>query len=211
MEDYNKVLQIQDRFNPSSRPRKEKRNRQKKEKKIPSFIKKWQFWVAILWIYGLSLCGSALKITISDIELPSIAHNPIVQEEIVLKEVIRIEDTNFEEKEEIKEKFSFYSIIEQEIDVEDSKEIVIIEQTETESEEVDTEIVIKNSNNFNIYDNVEQQQTEDAFVLNTDSHKIHYPHCRDVPKIAPQNYSTSNENLETLLNQGYSRCGHCFR
>lgn len=32
--------------------------------------------------------------------------------------------------------------------------------------------------------------------------KIHYPDCGTVPKIAPQNYATSSEPLETLLMQG---------
>lgn len=67
-----------------------------------------------------------------------------------------------------------------------------------------------NAENFNTYDNTEQQQTSDMFVLNTDSHKIHYPSCRDVPKIKPQNYSTSNQSVSELEAQGYTTCGHCF-
>lgn len=67
-----------------------------------------------------------------------------------------------------------------------------------------------NETNFNTYDNADQQQTTDTFVLNTSSMKIHYPNCNDVKKIAPQNYSTSNLSLTELINQGYSTCGHCF-
>lgn len=67
-----------------------------------------------------------------------------------------------------------------------------------------------NGNNFNTYDNAEQQQTSATFVLNTSTLKIHYPNCKDVKKIAPQNYSTSNLSLEELKSQGYSTCGHCF-
>lgn len=67
-----------------------------------------------------------------------------------------------------------------------------------------------NGDNFNTYDNTEQQQTTASFVLNTSSHKIHYPSCRDVPKIAPQNYSTSSQSLDELKAQGYTTCGHCF-
>lgn len=67
-----------------------------------------------------------------------------------------------------------------------------------------------NGDNFNTYDNVEQQKTSDTFVLNTGRHKIHYPSCRDVPKIAPQNYSTSSLSLDELKAQGYTTCGHCF-
>lgn len=67
-----------------------------------------------------------------------------------------------------------------------------------------------NADNFNTYNNTEQQQTSDPFVLNTSTHKIHYPGCRDVPKIAPQNYSTSSQSLDELKAQGYTTCGHCF-
>ncbi len=66
-------------------------------------------------------------------------------------------------------------------------------------------------NNFNTYDNPDQQQTADAYVLNTSSHKIHYPNCSSVAKIAPKNYSTSNASLEELMSQGYTTCGICLK
>lgn len=66
-----------------------------------------------------------------------------------------------------------------------------------------------NGNNFNTYNNQNQQQTSAQWVLNTSTKKIHYPNCRDVPKIAPQNYATSNLSEGKLLNQGYTTCGHC--
>ena len=70
-----------------------------------------------------------------------------------------------------------------------------------------------NGNNFNTYNNPEQQQTTDSYVLNTspDRMKIHYPNCSDVTKIAPENYSTSNLSISELEAQGYSTCGHCFK
>lgn len=64
--------------------------------------------------------------------------------------------------------------------------------------------------NFNTYNNTEQQNTEDTWVLNTNTKKIHHPNCRSVPKIAPKNYSTSSESLDTLKSQGYTTCGNCF-
>lgn len=67
------------------------------------------------------------------------------------------------------------------------------------------------NNNFDTYDNPEQQQTKDDYVLNTSSMKIHYPSCRSVAKIAPKNYATSNESLDSLLAQGYDTCGICFK
>ncbi len=68
-----------------------------------------------------------------------------------------------------------------------------------------------NGENFNTYDNAEQQQTTATYVLNTSSHKIHYPSCSSVKKIAPHNYSTSSLSLEELKSQGYSTCGICFK
>ena len=65
---------------------------------------------------------------------------------------------------------------------------------------------------FDTYDNAEQQKTADKYVkyvLNTSSKKIHDPTCRTVPKITPQNYATSNESIEALEAQEYTRCGVC--
>lgn len=67
-----------------------------------------------------------------------------------------------------------------------------------------------NKNNFSKYDNTEQQNTEDTWVLNTSSMKIHYPSCKSVPKIAPKNYATSSESLADLKSKGYTTCGNCF-
>ena len=66
-----------------------------------------------------------------------------------------------------------------------------------------------NGDNFNTYDNEDQQQTESQWVLNTKSMKIHYPSCREVKKIAPSNYGTSNLTEAELIAQGYTTCGVC--
>lgn len=66
-----------------------------------------------------------------------------------------------------------------------------------------------NSNNFTLYNNQNQQNTK-SYVLNTSTKKIHYSSCRDVPKIKSENYSTTTD-LEGTLNQGYTKCGHCFK
>lgn len=65
--------------------------------------------------------------------------------------------------------------------------------------------------NFNTYNNPEQQNTSMTWVLNTNSKKIHYPSCKSVAKIAPHNYSTSSDSLDTLRAQGYDTCGNCFK
>lgn len=64
-------------------------------------------------------------------------------------------------------------------------------------------------NNFNTYNNEEQQNTSATYVLNTSSHVFHYPSCRDVPKIASKNYSTSSQSREEIIARGYRSCGHC--
>ncbi len=74
-----------------------------------------------------------------------------------------------------------------------------------------TAITTDTGNNFDTYDNPQQQQTNDTYVLNTSSMKIHYPHCKSVSQIAPHNYSTSSESLETLKANGYTTCGICFK
>ena len=68
-----------------------------------------------------------------------------------------------------------------------------------------------NAENFDKYDNKEQQNTTDKYVLNTNTMKIHHPNCDSVAKIKPENYKTTNESIEELEKQGYKRCGICFK
>ena len=53
------------------------------------------------------------------------------------------------------------------------------------------------------------QQTEASYVLNTNTKKFHYPSCKDVKKIKPENYETSSLSRDDIIAQGYSSCGHC--
>ncbi|MCI7181851.1 MAG: S-layer homology domain-containing protein [Schaedlerella sp.] len=48
-----------------------------------------------------------------------------------------------------------------------------------------------------------------TYVLNTSTMKFHYQNCKDVPKISPENYSTSNATRDYIIVLGYSPCGHC--
>lgn len=66
-----------------------------------------------------------------------------------------------------------------------------------------------NEDNFHLYDNAEQQQTSDTWVLNTSKMKIHKPKCSSVAQISPENYATSNSSVAELQAQGYSPCGRC--
>jgi hypothetical protein len=82
------------------------------------------------------------------------------------------------------------------------------EQTATEESTVQNNSS-ENGSNFNTYDNAEQQQTSASYVLNTNTHKFHYPGCKSVKKISPENYSTSNSSRDELISQGYDPCGNC--
>lgn len=59
--------------------------------------------------------------------------------------------------------------------------------------------------------NAAQQQAATNYVLNSnpDRMRFHYPDCRDVSKIAAENYSTFNGTRDDVINQGYTPCGHC--
>lgn len=82
----------------------------------------------------------------------------------------------------------------------------------TKATEIQTEVSSANSNgngnNFNTYDNSEQQNTTE-YVLNTSTLKIHRSSCKDVKKIAPENYSTTTD-FDKAISNGYTTCGHCF-
>lgn len=67
------------------------------------------------------------------------------------------------------------------------------------------------SNNENTYNNEEHQQASTEYVLNTNTKKIHTPNCKFVPKIAPQNYTTSNLTIDQLTIDGYTLCGICLK
>lgn len=63
--------------------------------------------------------------------------------------------------------------------------------------------------NFNRYNNESQQKTSATYVLNTSTHVFHRPSCRDVKRIAAQNYATSSESRDSIIARGYRSCGHC--
>lgn len=67
------------------------------------------------------------------------------------------------------------------------------------------------SSNFNTYDNQQNHQTTEMWVLNTNTMKIHQPSCSSVSRISPENYATSSLTLEELRAKGYTTCGNCFR
>ena len=47
------------------------------------------------------------------------------------------------------------------------------------------------------------------YILNTNSHKFHYPHCHSAAKISQKNKAYYTGTREELIAQGYSPCGNC--
>lgn len=59
-------------------------------------------------------------------------------------------------------------------------------------------------------ENSQPQKTEN-YTLNTNSKKIHYPSCSYAKKIAEKNKKEVTESLDSLISDGYTKCGHCFK
>lgn len=47
------------------------------------------------------------------------------------------------------------------------------------------------------------------YVLNTNTMKFHYPDCRDVGRIKPENRWDYHGTRESIIAMGYTPCGHC--
>lgn len=56
----------------------------------------------------------------------------------------------------------------------------------------------------------ETSETEQNYVLNTNSKKIHLPTCSSVSSISDKNKKEYFGILSDLLNGGYTKCGACF-
>lgn len=54
------------------------------------------------------------------------------------------------------------------------------------------------------------QNGSTEYVLNTKTMKIHLSTCEQVEKISSDSYSTSNEDIDTLIGQGYEKCKICL-
>lgn len=54
-----------------------------------------------------------------------------------------------------------------------------------------------------------KDNTEATYVLNTNSKKIHKPDCSAVDDMSNSNKQETNESIETLLNEGYTKCKMC--
>ena len=47
------------------------------------------------------------------------------------------------------------------------------------------------------------------YVLNTNTHKFHYPYCSSVEDIADYNYAESSKSRDELIAEGYKPCKRC--
>ena len=91
--------------------------------------------------------------------------------------------------------------------------VLAVEQDYTYDDDYSSDTIDNrgNASNFDTWYIPENSETNESYVLNTNTHKVHYPDCRDVPKIAPQNYEPWSGNLKDFLsaNPEYSACKHC--
>lgn len=65
---------------------------------------------------------------------------------------------------------------------------------------------VKESNEENISATQEEGTT---YILNTNTHKFHYPSCSSVDDMKAKNKQEYQGNREDLLNLGYEPCGRC--
>ena len=53
------------------------------------------------------------------------------------------------------------------------------------------------------------EETEGTYILNTNTHRFHYPSCDNVNDMKDKNKETSTESREKLIEEGYLPCGRC--
>ena len=53
------------------------------------------------------------------------------------------------------------------------------------------------------------QNNSITYVLNTNTHKFHYPDCRSVGQIKPNHRVNSTQTRDEIMAQGYKPCGNC--
>ena len=55
----------------------------------------------------------------------------------------------------------------------------------------------------------EEKETEDSYVLNTNTHKFHRPSCDSVNDMKDKNKIVTEENRDEIIRKGYEPCGRC--
>lgn len=72
-------------------------------------------------------------------------------------------------------------------------------ESKSQSSKVEYDVPLQNNNN----------QNNASYVLNTNTHKFHYPSCSSVYKMKDKNKEYYSGSRESLIAQGYSPCGRC--
>ncbi len=72
------------------------------------------------------------------------------------------------------------------------------------------EIDYRNGDNCLAVEDAVSSQGEITYILNTNSKKIHLPHCSSVSSISDKNREETSLSKEELIDLGYSPCGSCF-
>ncbi len=57
--------------------------------------------------------------------------------------------------------------------------------------------------------NKEQENTQSKYILNTNTKKFHYPHCKSIKSMKEKNKQASDKSHEELVWEGYFPCGNC--
>lgn len=78
---------------------------------------------------------------------------------------------------------------------------------------------IEKNGEFKVLDNSQTQvkrsitknveTTEYKYILNTNSHKFHYPECKSVDRMSEQNKEYSNASRDEIIAMGYDPCKNC--
>lgn len=83
-----------------------------------------------------------------------------------------------------------------------------IDYTNGESELISTENS-KSSSDSKESENTNDNPNSSTFILNTNTHKFHYPDCASVDDMAEHNKQEFTGNRDELIAQGYNPCKRC--
>ena len=70
---------------------------------------------------------------------------------------------------------------------------------------VETEHIIEKQDQSTVTTSIETVN----YILNTNTHKFHYPNCSSVGKMKESNKKSYNGTRDDLITQGFSPCGNC--
>ena len=71
-----------------------------------------------------------------------------------------------------------------------------------DKEDVEEETTVNN-------DSPDNDEKTEEYILNTNTHKFHYPYCRSVDDMKEENKQTVNGTRDEIIDMGYTPCGNC--